>query len=149
MTGTARRSPALAAILLLALPALLGAADILLPNRDGALRLAVIGDSGSGTRGQYETAGELVNAHTKFPFDLVLMLGDNIYGGQNPRDLFLKFEQLETGNGRPPGTGVGLALTRKIVEAQGGSVGVRSRIGEGSVFHAVLPRHSPGARASR
>jgi signal transduction histidine kinase len=56
--------------------------------------------------------------------------------------LFLKFEQLDTGNGRPPGTGVGLALTRKIVEAQGGSVGVRSRVGEGSCFHAVLPRQS-------
>jgi signal transduction histidine kinase len=54
--------------------------------------------------------------------------------------LFVKFEQLDTGAGKSPGTGVGLALTRKIVEAQGGSVGVRSRLGEGSCFHAVLPR---------
>ena len=34
-----------------------------------------------------------MNAHDKFPFDFVLMLGDNIYGGQQPRDFFLKFEQ--------------------------------------------------------
>jgi len=61
--------------------------------------------------------------------------------------LFLKFEQLDTGAGKPPGTGVGLALTRKIVEAQGGSVGVRSRLGEGSVFHAVLPRQCAGYSA--
>jgi signal transduction histidine kinase len=56
--------------------------------------------------------------------------------------LFLEFEQLDTGGARPQGTGLGLALTRKIVEAQGGTVGVRSRLGHGSVFHAVLPRQT-------
>jgi len=37
------------------------------------------------------------------------------------------------------GTGLGLALVRRMIEAQGGSVGVRSRLGEGSVFHFTLP----------
>jgi signal transduction histidine kinase len=53
--------------------------------------------------------------------------------------LFVDFEQVGTPEERRRGTGLGLALTRRIVEAHGGSVGVRSRMGEGSVFHAVLP----------
>jgi signal transduction histidine kinase len=56
--------------------------------------------------------------------------------------LFLEFEQLEVGATKPQGTGLGLALTRRIVEAQGGTVGVRSDPGRGSVFHAVLPRET-------
>jgi signal transduction histidine kinase/CheY-like chemotaxis protein len=57
--------------------------------------------------------------------------------------LFVEFEQLEPGlRKRYEGTGLGLALTRRLVEAQGGSVGVRSVVGEGSTFHAILPRHA-------
>jgi len=57
--------------------------------------------------------------------------------------LFLEFEQLEPARGGgAQGTGLGLALTRRIVEAQGGSVGVRSQPGQGSVFHAILPRET-------
>lgn len=40
---------------------------------------------------------------------------------------------------RHGGTGLGLAVTKLIVEAQGGRVGFRSRLGEGSVFYAWLP----------
>jgi signal transduction histidine kinase len=55
--------------------------------------------------------------------------------------LFIEFQQLEHGAAkRHQGTGLGLALTRRIVEAQGGSVGVRSTPGKGTVFHAILPR---------
>lgn len=53
--------------------------------------------------------------------------------------LFPEFSPVSSGAHRPPGTGLGLALTRRIVEAQGGTVGVRSSPGQGSVFHAVLP----------
>jgi 3',5'-cyclic AMP phosphodiesterase CpdA len=35
----------------------------------------------------------MVNAHGTFPFDLVIMLGDNMYGGQRPADFVRKFEQ--------------------------------------------------------
>jgi len=55
--------------------------------------------------------------------------------------LFIEFQQLEEGAAkRHQGTGLGLALTRRLVEAQGGSVGVRSTLGKGSVFHAIVPR---------
>jgi PAS domain S-box-containing protein len=53
--------------------------------------------------------------------------------------LFQEFQQLPNSRNAGPGTGLGLALTRRIVEAQGGAVGVRSTPGVGSVFFAVLP----------
>ncbi|MDR3698252.1 MAG: ATP-binding protein [Candidatus Sulfopaludibacter sp.] len=53
--------------------------------------------------------------------------------------LFQEFEQLPNSRKAEQGTGLGLALTRHIVEAQGGTVSVRSELGHGSVFSAVLP----------
>ena len=61
------------------------------------------------------------------------------------RRLFVEFQQLDAGAAKKhAGTGLGLALTKRIVEAQGGTVGVRSTPGTGSVFHAVLPRRMKG-----
>ncbi|HTF87640.1 MAG TPA: ATP-binding protein [Planctomycetota bacterium] len=74
--------------------------------------------------------------------------------GIKPGDLgllFTEFRQLDSGASKKyQGTGLGLALTRRIVEAQGGRVGVSSVPGTGSIFFAVLPRSSqatplPGA----
>jgi len=54
--------------------------------------------------------------------------------------LFVEFQRLDAvGAKRYAGTGLGLALTRRIVEAQGGSVGVQSEPAQGSVFWATLP----------
>jgi signal transduction histidine kinase len=59
--------------------------------------------------------------------------------------LFTEFTQLPSAVRRQyPGTGLGLALTKRIVEAQGGQVGARSEVGRGSTFFAELP--DPGMR---
>ena len=64
-----------------------------LPNRPDSLKFAAIGDNGTGDRPQYEVAQQMTNVHSKFPFDLVIMLGDNMYGGQKPSDFVKKFEE--------------------------------------------------------
>jgi signal transduction histidine kinase/CHASE3 domain sensor protein len=57
------------------------------------------------------------------------------------KELFQEFHQLEAGDGRRyEGTGVGLALSRRLARALGGDIEVRSRQGEGSTFTLVLPR---------
>jgi PAS domain S-box-containing protein len=55
--------------------------------------------------------------------------------------LFVEFQQLDGSRAKfHQGTGLGLALTKRLVEAQGGTVGVESEVGRGSTFFAVLPR---------
>jgi len=55
--------------------------------------------------------------------------------------LFVEFQQLDAGSAkRYQGTGLGLALTKRLAEAHGGRVAVRSVTGQGSVFSAILPR---------
>jgi signal transduction histidine kinase/CheY-like chemotaxis protein len=59
--------------------------------------------------------------------------------------LFTAFQQLDSGaSKRHSGTGLGLALTKRLAEAQGGSVGVHAAAERGSVFYAVLPRRPAG-----
>lgn len=54
--------------------------------------------------------------------------------------LFTPYQQLNTNSKKKyQGTGLGLSLTKKIVEAQDGQVGVTSEIGVGSTFYAILP----------
>jgi len=65
--------------------------------------------------------------------------------GIRPEDfsrLFREFEQLDAGVARKyEGTGLGLALTSKIVELQHGRIAVVSEPGQGSTFTAFLPRN--------
>lgn len=62
------------------------------PVRAGSVRFAAIGDMETGKRPQYETAREMAKVRKDFPFQFVITLGDNIYGGHTPRDFELKFE---------------------------------------------------------
>ena len=62
-------------------------------------------------------------------------------------ELFQDFHQLDAGDGRRfPGTGVGLALSRRLARALGGEVEVRSNENEGSTFTLMLPHVLPPPR---
>jgi signal transduction histidine kinase len=60
---------------------------------------------------------------------------------EDQEKLFRYFQQVDqTAQKEHQGTGLGLALVKRIVEAQGGRVGLQSEPGRGSAFYAVLPR---------
>ncbi|MCS2609734.1 GAF domain-containing protein [Halomonas dongshanensis] len=62
--------------------------------------------------------------------------------------LFEPFNRLDAEHGHIEGTGIGLAITRELIERMGGEIGVESRVGQGSRFYFTLPEASNSA-ASR
>jgi signal transduction histidine kinase len=54
--------------------------------------------------------------------------------------IFEEFEQVHSKGTLSSGTGLGLALAKRFVEAHGGAIEVRSAAGEGATFSVVLPR---------
>jgi 3',5'-cyclic AMP phosphodiesterase CpdA len=64
-----------------------------LPVRPDSLKFAVIGDTGTGDSPQYEVGARMTEARASFPFELVIMVGDNLYGRQQPQDFLTKFER--------------------------------------------------------
>ena len=67
--------------------------DLKLPLKANSVRFAVIGDSGTGKPPQLEVAQEMEAYRKVVGFSFVIMLGDNIYGGDRPRDFARKFEE--------------------------------------------------------
>lgn len=57
-------------------------------------------------------------------------------------ELFLPFNRLDAENSGVEGTGIGLTITRRIVEMMGGTVDVKSEVGVGSTFWIELPLES-------
>ncbi len=53
--------------------------------------------------------------------------------------LFTPFERLNANERNIDGSGIGLALSKRLIESQGGQIGVRSRVDEGSAFWIDLP----------
>jgi 3',5'-cyclic AMP phosphodiesterase CpdA len=67
------------------------AGEFKFPLKTDSVRFAAIGDMGTGEQPQYETAQRMTTVRQTFPFDFVIMLGDNIYGGSSPSDFERKF----------------------------------------------------------
>jgi signal transduction histidine kinase len=69
--------------------------------------------------------------------------------GISPTDLdrlFRPYERLDAAVSGVEGSGIGLALTKQLVEAMGGTIGVQTVVGRGTTFWVDLPRHaSPSA----
>src|SRR5687768_4038269 len=63
-----------------------------LPNAEGSLKFGVLGDFGTGVKVQYQLAEQMSKLRERFKYDLVVLVGDNIYGSERPQDFKKKFE---------------------------------------------------------
>jgi len=91
--GEARPSPTAPVVKAIAIDELSQGA-LTLPDRATSVKFAVIGDSGRGTRPQFDVAAQMAAFHEHFPFAFVLMLGDNLYEGPaTAEDYRKKFEE--------------------------------------------------------
>src|SRR5258705_2585680 len=78
------------ACLFLAWP-ILHAQEIILPNKPDSVKFVAMGDNGTGDTPQYDIANLMTKVNDTFKFEFVIMLGDNMYGSQNPKDFERKF----------------------------------------------------------
>ena len=80
------------AVAIFTLTVSLGAQDLRLPMKQGSLKFAILGDTGTGGSDQVAVAKQLNTFRSKFPFEFALLLGDNMYGAERPSDYVKKFE---------------------------------------------------------
>jgi hypothetical protein len=65
-----------------------------LPLKEGSVRFAIIGDTGTGSKQQQQLADLMKKYREAFPFEFVLMMGDNLYGSETPADYKKKFQNV-------------------------------------------------------
>jgi hypothetical protein len=90
-----RRRAALSALCLVAAWTALAAQQPIqftLPNKADSVKFVAMGDNGTGEKAQYDIGKLMAQARESFRFEFVIMLGDNMYGSQRPRDFVTKFE---------------------------------------------------------
>ena len=84
-----RRRSVLSLVLLAVLTLVLSASrasDFAFPLQANSVRLAAIGDMGTGKQPQIDVARQMVKSRAAFPFEFVITLGDNIYTGSQASD---------------------------------------------------------------
>lgn len=70
------------------------ALSLSLPLKEGSVRFAIIGDTGTGSKQQQQLADLMKQYREAFPFEFVLMMGDNLYGSETPADYKKKFQDV-------------------------------------------------------
>lgn len=70
-----------------------GVVKLTLPLKKDSLKFAVMGDTGTGSDKQQQVADKMVQYYATYPFEFVLMLGDNMYGGESAKDFEVKFSE--------------------------------------------------------
>ncbi|MBU7585143.1 MAG: PAS domain S-box protein [Nostoc sp. TH1S01] len=93
---------------------------------------------------KFTPAGQVSLEIKKVPEGITFTVGDTGIGIDTNQFQFLfePFKQLDSRlNRQYEGTGLGLALTRKLARLHGGDVTVESKLGEGSRFTLFLPNH--------
>jgi len=71
----------------------IAAIPLTMPNKAGSLKFGVLGDFGTGEPEQYQMAAQMARVYQSFKFELMILVGDNLYGSERPQDFRLKFEQ--------------------------------------------------------
>jgi hypothetical protein len=66
--------------------------QVALPNKNGTFKFGVLGDFGTGSSEQYELGRQMKTVHDRFKYELVILVGDNLYGSERPQDFKKKFE---------------------------------------------------------
>ena len=86
-----------------------------------------------------ERGGVTVRASSEGPYIQIAVIetGPGIAPEVLPR-LFKRFQRIDGNNSAQRGGGLGLAITRQLIERQGGTVGVTSEVGQGSIFTICL-----------
>src|SRR5262245_18807107 len=62
------------------------AVRVTLPNKESDVRFLVIGDTGTGSEKQREIGQLMLRYRQVYPYEFVLMMGDNLYGGEKAVD---------------------------------------------------------------
>jgi two-component system sensor histidine kinase VicK len=115
--------------------------DELIVNIDGQ-RMQRAVENLIGNAVKYSPEGGEVSVRMQARPPEVLLSVEDRGIGIPPADLeriFARFERGANVAGRFSGTGIGLAIARQIVEQHGGSLTVRSAVGEGSTFTLHFP----------
>lgn len=95
---------------------------------------------------KYNRRGGQVNINVNHPNDnfYKISIKDTGLGikEENLSQLFESFNRLDAKNTDVEGTGIGLVITKKLVELMGGRIGVESEYGQGSDFWIEVPKYT-------